>query len=310
MLNTIENLRFYHAANKSIALATLGAAEDSAVVWETCLRKIYFFDSLESLSADPITPSFVSEKEQALRLYEGGEALEFLLSVLCGLDSKVIGETEIFGQFKNFAQSPEAQNLAFFRDQKAVQFLFQEVKAIRDAHLKGLGVHSYGSLIRKMSKDLDRVSIIGYGNLSQEVIPWFKNKHIEIHVRSPEKYSDQGNLQFYKLGSAELSSLVVIAAPITNTELQKIFSAQSLSASQGSKITQIIDCRSLNHEQTSLVGSGDYEVVELKDLFDLLAGQQQKIQEALPRIRSEIKQRVEEHLLRSHHRPLGWDDLC
>ncbi len=309
MPNTFENLRLYHAAKTSETNLHLKASDVSpGAVWETCLRKIHFYNSAEEKKLlEAILPEMPSSPpEKSPRFYEGDMALEFLLSLLCGLDSKVVGETEIFGQFKLFAQSPEAQKISFFRDSRAVQFLYQEVKAIRDIHLKGLGVHSYGSLIRKMSKDLPSVSIIGYGHLAQEVIPWFKNKRIDIHVRNPERYTNEGTLRFHDLYDStqtSLAELVVVAAPISSEELKLLF------ASRGQKISQIIDCRSLDSKQTSLV-SDKYNVVELKDLFDLLKGQQQKIQEALPRIRNEISKCVKAYSLRSHHRPMGWDDLC
>ena len=234
----------------------------------------------------------------------GASALDFLLTLLCGLDSKVVGETEIFSQFKNFVKTAEAQKILYFRHPKAVQFLFQEVKSIRETHMKGLGVHSYGSLIRKMSKDLDRVSVIGYGQLAEEVIPWFKNKNIDIHVRNPEKYRAVAGREFHVLGHQRIAPLVVIAAPVKTSELLIYFTQH------GSDIQQVIDCRSLTAEQTSLLGRTAFNVVELKDLFDQLTGQQDKIRQALPAIRTEITFRVQNYLSKSQHRPMGWDDLC
>lgn len=321
MPNTFENLRFYHAAKNaasaSVLPPSLSSFSNSTVaqlaVWETCLRKIYFFNS--PLETHETTDNLQVDGETKSGFFEGSSALEFLLSLLCGLDSKVVGETEIFGQFKLFAQSAEAQRIAFFRDPRAVQFLFQEVKVLRDTHLKGLGVQSYGSLIRRMSKDLPRVSILGYGHLAQEIIPWFKNKHIDIHVRNPKRYSDSETFSFHELNQTPFAELVVIAAPIATAELTKMFAAK------GQKTKQIIDCRSLDAKQTSLLNSlctndfsdnftDNYHVVELKDLFQLLSGEQQRIHEALPLIRQEISRKVEAYSLKSHHRPMGWDDLC
>ena len=300
MSTSVDKLQFYHSSSKDLLADSWPAFSYGTAVWETCLRKIIFVaaDESKTLTSEHL------QVNQNLHFYEGASALDFLLTVLCGLDSKVVGETEIFWQFKNFVQTTEAQKNLFFRNPKTIQFLFQEVKALRETHLKGLGVHSYGSLIRKMSKDLDRVCVIGHGHLAEEVIPWFKNKNIDVHVRSPEKYSRVAGREFYRLGHQRMAPLVVIAAPIDTADLLVYFKEH------GSGIQQVIDCRSLSREQTSLIDHATYSVVELKDLFDLLAGQQDKIRKALPAIRAEISLRVQDYMLKSQHRPMGWEDLC
>ena len=70
----------------------------NTVVWETCLRKIIFAENLHD------------DKNQ-LELFEDEAAISFLIEVLCGLQSRVIGETEIFGQFKQFIASEAGQKI-------------------------------------------------------------------------------------------------------------------------------------------------------------------------------------------------------
>ena len=64
---------------------------ESTLVWATCLRQIYFSDLHEDLNFKP---------QAGDEIYMGLEAETFLAEVLCGLKSPLIGETEVFGQFK------------------------------------------------------------------------------------------------------------------------------------------------------------------------------------------------------------------
>ena len=90
--------------------------QDTAL-FETCLRKIYFFDEDAEIRTELL--------EKKIKFYQGSEALQRLLEVLCGLHSRVLGETEIFGQFKKFIdsiessiESPEAQKIQSLQNRK------------------------------------------------------------------------------------------------------------------------------------------------------------------------------------------------
>ena len=83
--------------------------------------------------------------------YEGPHAYAFLLRLACGLESKLTGETEVFGQLKQaWAQfsergSDQAQQLAGY-----MQSLFRDVKDVRSRFLSSIGSASYGSLVRRL----------------------------------------------------------------------------------------------------------------------------------------------------------------
>ena len=121
-------------------------------------------------------------------LYEGSHAYAFLLRLTCGLESKLPGETEVFGQFKDAwstfeaGHSPLAQELTGY-----VQSLFRDVKDVRSRFLSGIGSTSYGSLVRRLLDDGGEpgpVLLVGAGQLAEAVAPWLKGTELWIWNRS------------------------------------------------------------------------------------------------------------------------------
>lgn len=286
-LFTVNSFYFYHLLKNKPQDLIL---DHDAVVWETCLRKIIFADDSQMIPGS----QFMSESE----------ALTFLISVLCGLQSKVIGETEIFGQFKKFVDSEQGKKVSFFQNSSFYQFILKEVKEIRDQYITRLGVNSYGSIIRKKINSDSAISVLGNGQLTEKIKPWLKNHTVQIHARNSLKYDP--SLQIQELDQSILSSTVIIAAPISTQDLQ-IYLGQNLN------VTKIIDCRSLDANCTSLkefCQDQQIQLIELNDLFQSLEEEQTKIKQHLPVIFEEIKLRSEAYFLKLQHRPMGWDDLC
>ena len=118
-----------------------------AAIWKTCLRQILFITENE---INAISDELTSE-DQILR---GEAGLSLLLEILCGLHSPIVGETEVFGQFKSFIDGRKALNDSLFADhQKWLSFVLTEVKRTRAEHLVGIGSQSYGSLLRRHTKN-------------------------------------------------------------------------------------------------------------------------------------------------------------
>src|SRR5262245_56556396 len=107
-----------------------------ALVWETCLRSIAFTSSLPP----------VCDKDE---IFSQQRAYQFLLEVICGLHSPVVGETEVFGQFKNFTKQWLERDPGRI---SLVQRLFSEAKEIRSLYLRNLGTQSYGSWVKRKVK--------------------------------------------------------------------------------------------------------------------------------------------------------------
>src|SRR5262249_36514668 len=66
-------------------------------IWRTCLREVAFLDEpLTLTSHKPVTHVANGQR------LEEGPAYQLLLEILCGLQSPMIGETQVLGQFKSF----------------------------------------------------------------------------------------------------------------------------------------------------------------------------------------------------------------
>jgi len=120
-------------------------------------------------------------------IFKGSEAFSFLLRVATGLESQVVGETDVFGQLKEAwrkATSELSHDVDFW-----IQKVFEDTKEIRSRHLQHLGGVSYGTLVRKFMKD--RVTrgptlLVGAGQLAQSVAPFLLEQEIWIINRSVE----------------------------------------------------------------------------------------------------------------------------
>ena len=106
-------------------------------------------------------------------LYEGADAVRHLLSVAAGLDSLVLGETEITGQSKNAYEIARNAGLTGRVLNRLFQRAFQVTKEIRSRTGIGRGAVSIKSaaveLVEKTLGDLSRQSImvIGAGQMAE-----------------------------------------------------------------------------------------------------------------------------------------------
>ncbi len=151
-------------------------APSSVPVWATCLRSLAFAKDLSDI-----------ELQEEDAIYAGEEAYAFLLEITCGLHSPIVGETEVFGQFKNFvphwlAAQPDHTALA--------KRLLTDAKNLRAKHLSKLGNQSYGSWLRKNVSTED-VHVLGGGHLAKEILPYLakQGKNVTLHVRDPAKWT-------------------------------------------------------------------------------------------------------------------------
>src|SRR6202035_5572329 len=124
----------------------------------------------------------------ALESFEGADAYAFLLRFAAGLESKLVAETEIFGQIKTawreFSDrgSPLSGQLSPW-----IQLLFQDAKEIRSQHLSRLGSASYGSQVRRLLGDEATAGptlLVGAGQLAQSVAPWLTGSELWIWNRT------------------------------------------------------------------------------------------------------------------------------
>ena len=177
--------RFAFAESRIPAVLQLMRAEglvDEAVILSTCNRvEIYASTALDSVKAfaelkeflvtchdyrDPLTDELYTMSEP--------QSVHHLFKVACGLDSMVLGETEILGQLKKAYDLALQHGHTGPRLNKAFQRAFNVAKHVRTETSIQRGSISVGSvaveLAEKIFSSLDgrRVMVIGAGDTSEK----------------------------------------------------------------------------------------------------------------------------------------------
>src|SRR5260221_8259196 len=117
-----------------------GPIPEGHPIWRTCLREVTFADDGDGAQA---------VSGNGLALVEG-QAYRLLLEILCGLQSPMLGETQVMGQFKVFL-SGLGQDHAWLN--RLGQRLLADARDVRTEYLQGLGSRSYGSAVRRYLAD-------------------------------------------------------------------------------------------------------------------------------------------------------------
>ncbi len=121
--------------------------------------------------------------------FAGAEAYAFLLRFACGLESRLAGETEIFGQIKeSWRVFSAAPGLLSRQLDSWVQLLFKDTKEVRAGQLSSLGSASYGSQVRRLlgAATSGPTLLIGAGQLAQAVAPWLETRELLLWNRNTE----------------------------------------------------------------------------------------------------------------------------
>jgi glutamyl-tRNA reductase len=286
-------------------------------VWKTCLREIYLArrsseGALETSPGDEV--------------FYGPDAYRFLLEVLCGLHSRILGENEIVGQFKKrFLE--EALPGEFADDfRRLAQALLADMKQVRREHPLNVGAHSYGSYCRKEAEGESRATLLGTGELALAIAPWLSRKaETQVLYRSENgrdslarKISETNStaarsLRFAPLANAkalDLSGLLVIAAPISAREIE------ALLAEVSGLPSKLVDLRGESAGDPllpiALADGRELPVLDLQDFFREAETSNREASvlraAALVRIARLTEARLESEsiLIRTY----GWEDLC
>jgi glutamyl-tRNA reductase len=279
--------------------------------WRTCLRRVLFLNEPENaalISAADSDEALAS----AVEIYRGEESYRFLLEVICGLNSPLVGETAVLGQFREFvahAKLPSTLWGAFLR--QLISNLLVDAKRVRHEHLQGLGSQSYGSLVRQHLKGVPSVALLGGGQLAREILPWLIGKtqvrlfyrnypHAqELLVDYPEIQLDQ--FSPVDAGWEQDETGLVIAAPLKAVEVERWAGTQS------PRFSLCLDLR--GDAETDPV-SLPFPVIKLSELFDALRSERQRLAGRVEAAREEIKLLAQRQVQQAQFRPFGWEDLC
>ena len=245
-------------------------------------------------------------------VFRGHDAYRFLLETICGLNSPIVGETAVMGQFKEFSQRAKFQTTPWGRFLRQLTLnLMMDAKRVRTRHLQGLGSQSYGSLVRQEVKGLPTVAVLGAGKLAREILPWLIGKtKVRVFYRNwqnakdlVEQYPEIELVQYSDADatSEQFEAGLVIAAPLQACQVERWIESQSATFTK---------CLDLRGEAARDPVSMNGVVIKLNELFDALRSERGRLRGHIEAARDAIKQLVERQLEQAQFRPFGWEDLC
>ncbi len=152
---------------------------------------------------------------------QGQEAYLFLLETICGLKSKLIGENEIVGQFKDaykiYAASPKKDTRLLLILEK----LFKDAKDIRTDYLIGISQKTYASLTRRhliQRARAQEIVVLGSGQLAEDLINQFKKKaKVILCARNSARVKELAELHQLSVIPWDNRHLLVNSPYIANT---------------------------------------------------------------------------------------------
>ena len=302
MRGVLDDLIVLHHSAKA---GGIWRASVNGLEWQTCLRRIVLLHKSESAA---LIPDFPAGSET----YEGQDAYNFLLEVICGLRSPLLGETAVMGQFKEFCASarfPANQWGHFLR--RMTSDLLVDAKRVRCRHLEGLGSQSYGGMVRQHLKGIPSVMVLGAGQLAEEILPWIVGKNdVTICARTPERAKDllekycEIRLTPFTLETAQNEArptAIVIAAPIRASAVAEWMALQS---------TPFVKVLDLRGEAETDPLSCSLAVIRLSEMFAAVKSDRPKLAARVAAARDEIRKAAQRLFEQAQFRPFGWEDLC
>jgi hypothetical protein len=317
-LNVIQ----WRAAHVAVATPPQTHCGQDLFLIDTCQRRVAIMFGQESLAA----AGRQCPSDGALEHFEGAAAYAFLLRFCCGLESKLVAETEIFGQIKQAWReflgrgSPLSKQLSPW-----VQHLFQDAKEIRAQHLGNLGSTSYGSQVRRLLGEeagSGPTLLVGAGQLAQAVAPWLTGSQLWLWNRTAKraqelslelaKRSPERPVRVIETGvEAELTAwrsarqVVICVPPDREADLVRVAAWRERQAGGGRII----------HLGAGAEGAAPWndlpEFVSLGAFFDMLQAHSELRRRQLERSRAVC---LEKALLRSlganSSHPHSWEDLA
>ena len=183
----------------------LGGNLDEVVLLSTCNRvEVYGVTPKVNGNTHRIFQHLTTgEVDLAPHLYlkEGAEAVQHLFAVTSGLDSMVIGETEITGQVKQAYLAAQAAKLTGRVTNRLFQTALQTAKEIRTQTSIGRGATSVGSVAVELAERIfdgdfseKTVMIIGAGKMGEACVCHLAKKGARSVLVSNRSYDRALNL--------------------------------------------------------------------------------------------------------------------
>jgi len=212
---------------KNFMELSFGDQVESFVALSTCNRTEVYLFANESIASSVMhkTSEFLGCSDfiaQDSYILDNNEALEHMCCVASGLDSQVLGEQEIFGQFKKAIQSFANIKTLHGRLQQITDEVISIAKAARTETNIGVNPLSISGLSLKIVKEifedpeLQQVTVVGAGQMALGVIEHLYDNGIRsIHAVNRTKKT----LDISDSISFETSNLSQLASIIQSTDI-------------------------------------------------------------------------------------------
>ncbi len=273
--------------------------------WATCMRVVVFLRGTpEDFLATEGDAKAISDELMAIRgarWIPGPSIFSHLLEVVCGLQSSIVGETEIQGQFRKFLETEAyIENSPLLHLRPLFNEIVAKAKVVRERHLRELGSQSYPSIVRRLCQKETRLTFLGGGLLVEDMLPWLKTKSIDVHTRSAKNFAFE-NVTSKSMQEQLAGDVLIVAAPMTNDEIQ------ALCANQEFRLVLDFRGEAKFDETVESKGWGQYFHLEqlAAQLEKDLVKAKEKVADALVDIREFAEERDKKMIIR----PQGWDDL-
>lgn len=269
-----------------------GSIPPGVPVWRTCLREVLF-----AQSADPL------ENTAGCTLLDG-RAYRLLLEILCGLQSPMIGETQVVAQFKGFLAALPQEHVWI---RSTGQRLLADARQVRTAHLQGLGSRPYGSAVRRCIEPPDTPVLIGTGKLAAEILPYVAEAGRTVHqwgraalLQTLPGVCYRALESLDSFPGTDAATVIIVAAPAPSSTIARVAAAYR-------GVTRVVDLRAEAEADPFVT---PVPRVTLRDLFALMDDANRSVLTQIQAARAEIADRSRRYEQRDEVRPFGWDDLC
>lgn len=267
------------------------------ISWHTCMRSIYLGDK-RLLSSDSL--ELLSKHYQ---IYFGFEAYSFLLEIVCGLHSKLFGESEIQGQFRNRFHESQLNNTSLsLMLQRLREQILEHSKIVRTTFLTGFGRQSYGSLCEKFLIGSSHIHLFGTGNLAKSLLPYLLNHHrtVFLYGRNPTRLAELK--QEYKVETGSWESYVSDHHPVIIASTY--YSEYMMQKHQNAAV--VLDFR---ENMLSEIGKQNSNYIPFSSILDTIQNTEDKIHQLKPKVESLISELTHTREEEQTHFINGWEDL-
>jgi len=255
-------------------------------------------------------------EDELLLDYNSSEAYQFLLEIICGLKSKLAGESEIINQFKEAYEAYLAQGKVNTLVMKFMEKLFQDAKKIRHAHLNNVHQVSYASLSRSIIRsksDSKRILILGTGKLAEDLVKTLTKRYsVYIIGRNKEKLAYFNETYQTKILSWGSQDLISEFSVIINTISNKIPALSNAFFSTWHKLQEsslMIDLSSPSILPTEAIRHE--HIYTLEDVFQAGAEENISKNNSIRNALIEIEKIVEKRKYTfTHQNYNSWDELA